>query len=181
MNGLRRCCGRDPFREMFVLTSSNTYLTTQFLNLERLKTGWRQVISWVTTTTGISGEMIRDMMVQCVEQRFGDIGASAKCNGSIFPPIAAVRLPQPRTSKAPRAESNDDMAEASRRPSGLTTFVSIGGDASTALMPVDYWMRIRTRDTLIPGGVQLTREYIASSNQPSVRSTGSTPLDLAAR
>ena len=33
----------------------------------------REVISWVATTAGISGEMIRDMMVHCVEQRFGDM------------------------------------------------------------------------------------------------------------
>jgi putative transposase len=31
----------------------------------------REAISWVATTAGISGEMIRDMMVRCVEQRFG--------------------------------------------------------------------------------------------------------------
>lgn len=41
----------------------------------------RAVISWVATTAGISGEMIRDMMVHCVEQRFGDIRAHARCNG----------------------------------------------------------------------------------------------------
>ena len=49
----------------------------------------REVISWVATTAGISGEMIRDMMVHCVEQRFGDIRAPCKVqwlsdNGSIF-------------------------------------------------------------------------------------------------
>jgi putative transposase len=38
----------------------------------------REVISSVSTTAGISGEMIRDMMVQCVEQRFGDIHALAE-------------------------------------------------------------------------------------------------------
>jgi hypothetical protein len=31
----------------------------------------REVISWVVTTAGISGEMIREMMVRSVEQRFG--------------------------------------------------------------------------------------------------------------
>ncbi len=41
----------------------------------------REVISWVATTAGISGEMIRDMMVNCVEQRFGDIRLRARCNG----------------------------------------------------------------------------------------------------
>ena len=31
----------------------------------------REAIGWLATTAGISGEMIRDMMVQCVERRFG--------------------------------------------------------------------------------------------------------------
>ena len=30
----------------------------------------REIISWVATTAGISGEMIRDMMVDCVDKRF---------------------------------------------------------------------------------------------------------------
>ena len=47
------------------------------------------MISWVATTAGISGEMIRDMMVRCVEQRFGAIRALHPVqwlsdNGSIF-------------------------------------------------------------------------------------------------
>ncbi len=36
----------------------------------------REVISWVATAgTGISGEMVRDMMLDCVERRFGSIRA----------------------------------------------------------------------------------------------------------
>jgi Integrase core domain len=35
----------------------------------------RKAISWVATTAGISGEMIRDMMVRCIERRFGAIRA----------------------------------------------------------------------------------------------------------
>jgi putative transposase len=31
----------------------------------------REIIGWVATTAGISGEMIRDLMVECVERRFG--------------------------------------------------------------------------------------------------------------
>jgi transposase InsO family protein len=30
----------------------------------------REVIGWRATTAGISGEMIRDMMIECVERRF---------------------------------------------------------------------------------------------------------------
>ena len=31
----------------------------------------REVIAWSATTTGVSGEMVRDLMVTCVERRFG--------------------------------------------------------------------------------------------------------------
>ena len=49
----------------------------------------REAISWIATTAGISGEMIRDMMVDCVEKRFGKIRAPHPVqwlsdNGSIF-------------------------------------------------------------------------------------------------
>jgi transposase InsO family protein len=35
----------------------------------------REALGWVATSAGISGEMIRDMMVECVEKRFGTIAA----------------------------------------------------------------------------------------------------------
>ena len=49
----------------------------------------REVIAWVATTAGICGEMIRDMMVECVEKRFGAFRAPYRVqwlsdNGSIF-------------------------------------------------------------------------------------------------
>jgi putative transposase len=31
----------------------------------------REVMAWLATSTGISGEMLRDVMVACVERRFG--------------------------------------------------------------------------------------------------------------
>jgi transposase InsO family protein len=31
----------------------------------------REVIAWQATTAGVSGEMVRDLMVECVERRFG--------------------------------------------------------------------------------------------------------------
>src|SRR6516162_11119073 len=81
----------------------------------------REVISWVATTAGISGEMIRDMMVQCVEQRFGDIRAPHKVqwlsdNGSIFAAyrtleIAAALNLEPCFTPVESPESNG-MAEA---------------------------------------------------------------------
>ena len=49
----------------------------------------REVIGWTATTAGLSGEMIRDMMVQCVERRFGAAALRTQVqwlsdNGSIF-------------------------------------------------------------------------------------------------
>ena len=41
----------------------------------------REAISWVATTAGISGEMIRDMMVRSVEQRFGSLWFLTMWNG----------------------------------------------------------------------------------------------------
>ena len=31
----------------------------------------REVMAWSATTGGVSGEMVRDLMVACVERRFG--------------------------------------------------------------------------------------------------------------
>jgi transposase InsO family protein len=49
----------------------------------------REVIGWVAATTGISGEMIRDLMVGCVESRFGTVKTPHQVqwlsdNGSIY-------------------------------------------------------------------------------------------------
>src|ERR1700733_12502865 len=49
----------------------------------------REAIGWVATTAGISGEMVRDMMIQCVETRFGTCRAPKAVqwltdNGSIY-------------------------------------------------------------------------------------------------
>ena len=65
----------------------------------------REVISWVATTAGISGEMIRDMMVQYVEQRFGDVRAPQKVqwlsdNGSIMVTEASVPQKWKRPTEA---------------------------------------------------------------------------------
>jgi transposase InsO family protein len=45
----------------------------------------REVISWVATTAGISGEMIRDMMVQCVEQRWRQLRVEVRDHRSQSP------------------------------------------------------------------------------------------------
>ena len=55
----------------------------------------REVIGWVATTAGISGEMIRDLMVGCVEARFAAVRAPhciqwLSDNGSVY--VAAKTL-----------------------------------------------------------------------------------------
>ena len=49
----------------------------------------REIIAWSATTAGISGEMVRDLMVLCVERRFGSTRAATPVewlsdNGSAY-------------------------------------------------------------------------------------------------
>src|SRR5262249_49128782 len=73
----------------------------------------RDVIGWTATTAGISGGMIRDMMVHCVESRFGTLSAPYRVRGS---PTTDRHLPPTRRSTLPwRSISNPEsngMAEA---------------------------------------------------------------------
>ena len=81
----------------------------------------REIIGWVATTAGISGEMIRDMMVHCVEQRFGAIRAPHPVqwlsdNGSIFAAHKTIEIAlalnlEPCFTPVESPESNG-MAEA---------------------------------------------------------------------
>jgi putative transposase len=41
----------------------------------------REAIGWVATTAGISSEMVRDLMIQCVETRFGAFRAPEPVQG----------------------------------------------------------------------------------------------------
>jgi transposase InsO family protein len=133
----------------------------------------REVISWVATTAGISGEMVRDMMVQCVEPRFGDLRAPHKVqwltdNGSIFAAYrtleiaAAVNL-EPCFTPVESPESNG-MAE-----SFVKTFkrdyvrVNPIPDARTALSRIDHWMEdYNSEHPHSRLGYRSPREYIAS-------------------
>jgi putative transposase len=110
----------------------------------------REVISWVATTAGISGEMVRDMMVQCVEQRFGDLRAPHRVqwltdNGSIFAAnrtleIAAALNFEPCFTPVESPESNG-MAEAFVK-TFKRDYIRINPlpDARTALARIDHWM-----------------------------------------
>jgi transposase InsO family protein len=133
----------------------------------------REVISWVATTAGISGEMIRDMMVRCVEQRFGAIRAPHPVqwlsdNGSIFAAYRTIEIATalnlvPCFTPVESPESNG-MAEAF-----VKTFkrdyvrVTPIPDAATALALIDRWME--DYNTVHPHsrlGYRSPREYILS-------------------
>ena len=132
----------------------------------------REVISWVATTAGISGEMIRDMMVHCGEQRFADIRAPRKVqwltdNGSIFAAyrtleIAALNL-EPCFTPVESPESNG-MAEAFVK-TFKRDYVRVNPipDASTALQRIDQWMEdYHSEHPHSRLGYRSPREYIAS-------------------
>ena len=133
----------------------------------------REVIGWVATTAGISGEMIRDMMVRCVEQRFGAIRAPHPVqwlsdNGSIFAAHKTIETAvalnlEPCFTPVESPESNG-MAEAF-----VKTFkrdyvrVSPVPDAAAALALIDTWME--DYNTVHPHsrlGYRSPREYILS-------------------
>ena len=133
----------------------------------------REVIGWVATTAGISGEMIRDMVVYCVEQRFGAIRAPHPVqwlsdNGSIFAAHKTIEIAValnlvPCFTPVESPESNG-MAEAF-----VKTFkrdyvrVSPISDPAEALALVDSWME--DYNTVHPHfrlGYRSPREYILS-------------------
>ena len=138
----------------------------------------REVIGWTATTAGISGEMIRDLMIGCVESRFGTFKAPHQFqwlsdNGSIF---AAARTLETATAlglspcftPVESPESNG-MAEAFVR-----TFkrdyvrVSAIPDAATALAAIEGWINdyneVHPHSRL---GFRSPREYIRAMAQPA--------------
>ncbi|HEX2527291.1 MAG TPA: DDE-type integrase/transposase/recombinase, partial [Geminicoccus sp.] len=57
----------------------------------------REVIAWTATTAGISGELIRDLMIACVERRFGAIRTPHPIqwlsdNGSVYAAAKTIEL-----------------------------------------------------------------------------------------
>jgi putative transposase len=136
----------------------------------------REVIGWVATTAGISGEMIRDMMVRCVEQRFGDIRTPHPVqwlsdNGSIFAAhktleIAAALNLVPCFTPVESPESNG-MAEAFVKTFKRDYVRACPiPSAAAALSLIDTWME--DYNTVHPHsrlGYRSPREYIMLSSQ----------------
>ena len=137
----------------------------------------REIIGWVATTAGISGEMIRDMMVQCVEQRFGAMRAPHPVqwlsdNGSIFAAHRTIEIALalnlvPCFTPVESPESNG-MAEAFVKTLKRDYVrVSPIPDAAAALALIGGWME--DYNTVHPHsrlGYRSPREYILS--QPVV-------------
>ncbi len=94
----------------------------------------REAITWTATTAGISGEMVRDMMLGAVEQRFGRTSTPNRVeyltdNGSCYTATETVRFALalgllPCFTPVRRPESNG-MAESFVKTFKPTTFAAI--------------------------------------------------------
>jgi transposase InsO family protein len=133
----------------------------------------REVIGWVATTAGISGEMIRDMMVHCVEKRFGTVRAPHPVqwlsdNGSIFAAHETIEIAValnlvPCFTPVESPQSNG-MAEAFVK-TFKRDYVRVRSipNAAAALALIDSWME--DYNTVHPHsrlGYRSPREYILS-------------------
>ena len=138
----------------------------------------REAIGWTATTAGISGEMIRDMMVNCVEKRFGTAPAPHRVqwlsdNGSIFAAhktidIALALNLEPCFTQVESPESNG-MAEAFVKTL-KRDYVRVNPipDAANALAQIEAWME--DYNTVHPHsrlGYRSPREYIRDQSQPA--------------
>jgi putative transposase len=52
----------------------------------------REVMAWCATTGGISGEMIRDLMLKSVERRFGSTRVPQPIQSSVKPPSSSSAI-----------------------------------------------------------------------------------------
>jgi putative transposase len=139
----------------------------------------REVIGWLATTAGISGEMIHDMMVQCVELRFGSIRAPHRVqwltdNELIFAAHKTIEIAlalnlEPCFTPVESPESNG-MAEAFVKTfkRDYVRITALPG-ADTALALIENWME--DYNTVHPHsrlGYRSPREYIATQSQSAV-------------
>jgi putative transposase len=138
----------------------------------------REIIAWLATTEGISGEMIRDLMIECVEARFAAPRAPHPVqwlsdNGSIYAAAKTIDIAtalnlQPCFTPVESPESNG-IAEAF-----VKTFkrdyvrVSPIPDAQTALAAIAHWMNdyneVHPHSRL---AFRSPREYIKAQSQPA--------------
>ncbi|WP_246206053.1 IS3 family transposase [Propylenella binzhouense] len=138
----------------------------------------REVIGWTATTAGISGEMIRDMMVECVETRFGSPRAPERIqwltdNGSTYAAAKTIDMAlalnlEPCFTPVESPESNG-LAEAFVK-TFKRDYVRVNPipDAATAIAAVRDWME--DYNTVHPHsrlGYRSPREYLRAMSQPT--------------
>ncbi len=136
----------------------------------------REAIGWIATTAGVSGEMIRDLMVECVERRFAGDRASTPVqwlsdNGSIFLAAKTLELAaalnlQPCFTPVESPESNG-MAEAFVKTI-KRDYVRVNPlpNARAALTMVDIWMEdYNANHPHSRLGYRSPRDFIAAQNQ----------------
>jgi transposase InsO family protein len=138
----------------------------------------REVLGWIATTAGISGEMIRDLMIESIERRFGAPRAPHSVqwladNGSVYAAAKTIDIAtalnlQPCFTPVESPESNG-VAEAF-----VKTFkrdyvrVSPIPDAPTALAAVSDWMTDYNEVHPHSGlAYRSPREYIRAQSQPA--------------
>ena len=138
----------------------------------------REVIGWTATTAGLSGEMIRDMMVSCVESRFGAPCAPHRVqwlsdNGSIYAAAKTIDIAlalnlDPCFTPVESPESNG-MAEAFVK-TFKRDYVRVNPipDARAALAAIPLWMDdyndVHPHSRL---GYRSPREFIRAMSQPA--------------
>lgn len=138
----------------------------------------REVIGWTATTGGVSGEMIRDMMIESVERRFGSPRVPHRLewltdNGSVYAAAKTVEIAlalglTPCFTPVESPESNG-MAEAFVK-TFKRDYVRINAlpDAGTAISQIEKWMddynEIHPHSRL---GYLSPREYIRAKLQPA--------------
>lgn len=138
----------------------------------------REVIGWKATTAGVSGEMIRDMMIECVEARFGAPRAPERIqwltdNGSVYAAMKTIDMAlalnlEPCFTPVESPESNG-MAEAFVR-TFKRDYVRVNPipNAATAIAAVEAWMddynAVHPHSRL---GYRSPREYRQAMSQPA--------------
>jgi len=138
----------------------------------------REVIAWQASTGGISGEMVRDLMLACVEQRFGSLRAPHPVqwladNGSAYtarqtldfatalhlvPCFTPVRSPESNgVSEAFVKTLKRDYARICPRP-----------DAAAVLQQIPEWITDYNENHPHKGlRMRSPREFIRAQSQPA--------------
>jgi transposase InsO family protein len=109
----------------------------------------REVIGWTVTTAGISREMIRDLIVDCIERHFGVLPAPHRVAVALRQRLNLRRLQDDRHSSS-RSISNHASHRSPESNGTAEAFVKTFKcdyvranpipDAATALARIELWM-----------------------------------------